>query len=35
VNHGEADTARGFADAVAQRFGWNVTAAAPGLAVDV
>jgi metallo-beta-lactamase family protein len=35
VNHGEADTARGFADAVSQRFGWNVTPTAPGLAVDV
>jgi metallo-beta-lactamase family protein len=35
VNHGEAQTAADFADTLAQRFGWNVTATSPGLAVAV
>lgn len=35
VNHGEADTAAGFAQAVGERFGWRVTATAPGMAVAV
>ncbi|MBE0549165.1 MAG: MBL fold metallo-hydrolase [Rubrivivax sp.] len=35
VVHGEAQTACGFADLVAQRFGWNVEAPAPGTRVDL
>lgn len=35
VVHGEAATARGFADLVADRFGWSVEAPAPGTRVDL
>lgn len=35
VVHGEAATARGFADLVADRLGWNVEAPAHGTQVDL
>jgi metallo-beta-lactamase family protein len=35
VVHGEAQTACGFADLVADRFGWSVEAPAPGTKVDL
>ena len=35
VVHGEAQTARGFADKVAADLGWSVEAPAPGTRVDL
>ena len=35
VVHGEAETACGFADLIAQRFDWSVEAPAPGTRVDL